>query len=217
MHISVSKSASNRLTGKHQVDEQRASILDAAEKLFLENGLENTRMIDIAAQAQVTKVTLYRYFANRDEIAVQIQARMLGKINNLVGQADHEHTLEGHRELVRAVIRNFPRLRDAYCYIGMFDKIYLDHPSDQALTRWTKDQLLHLGGGPEEAERNARSGSDPVVVIMNTVTWFLEKLALRGELTWSNQDVPLEEHLKIFEDMVMGYFDRLIEKESGNA
>ena len=43
-----------------------------------------------------------------------------------------------------------------------------------------------------------------------TRIWFLEKLALRGELTWSNKEVPLEEHLRIFEDMITGYFDRLI-------
>ena len=36
------------------MDEQRSSILDAAETLFLQNGLESTRMIDIAAQAGIT-------------------------------------------------------------------------------------------------------------------------------------------------------------------
>ena len=53
--------------------------------------------------------------------------------------------------------------------------------------------------------------SEEITVIMNTVIWFLEKLALRGELTWSNKEIPLEEHLRIFEDMITGYFDRLIE------
>lgn len=52
--------------------------------------------------------------------------------------------------------------------------------------------------------------SEELAVIMNTVIWFLEKLALRGELTWSNKNVPLEEQLRIFEDLILGYFDRLI-------
>ena len=46
---------------------------------------------------------------------------------------------------------------------------------------------------------------------MNSVIWFLEKLALRGELTWANKEIPMEEHLQIFEDMITAYFDRLIE------
>ena len=52
---------------------------------------------------------------------------------------------------------------------------------------------------------------EEINVIMNTVVWFLEKLALRGELTWSNKEIPLEEDLRIFENMITGYIDRLIE------
>ena len=70
-----SKLDTARQNGAHQVDEQRSSILDAAEALFLQNGLDSTRMIDIAAQAGITKVTLYRYFPNRDVIALEIHAR----------------------------------------------------------------------------------------------------------------------------------------------
>ena len=73
----ASQSANNRISGKHQLDEQRTAILDAAEKLFLEAGIENTRMIDIAQQAGITRVTLYRYFANRDEVAVEVHLRFI--------------------------------------------------------------------------------------------------------------------------------------------
>ena len=79
-----SKLDTGRQNGRHQVDEQRSSILDAAEALFLQNGLESTRMIDIAAQAGITKVTLYRYFPNRDVIALAIHARMMEKIVALI-------------------------------------------------------------------------------------------------------------------------------------
>jgi hypothetical protein len=48
---------------------------------------------------------------------------------------------------------------------------------------------------------------------MSTVIWFLEKLALRGELTWSNQAVPLEAHLAAFEEMITGYIDRLMDED----
>lgn len=206
-----SKSAQNRKTGKHQVEEQRASILDAAEKLFLLNGLENTPMIEIAKQAGITKVTLYRYFANRDEIALAIQVRMLGKISSQVREEDEVLTLEGQRRRAQAMIRNFGSLRDAFRYVGMFDKIYLDDAPDAALTQWTKERLAALGVGWRVG--GAAADGDPrirqIPVIMNNVIWFLEKLALRGEVTWSDQAIPLEEHLRVFEEMIMGYFDRL--------
>ena len=56
-------------------------------------------------------------------------------------------TLERHRRRAQQVIRNFARLRDAYRYIGMFDKIYLDNAPESALAQWTKAQLISGGFG----------------------------------------------------------------------
>lgn len=204
------KSAINRQTGKHQVDEQRACILEAAEKLFLQNGLENTTMVQIANQASITKVTLYRYFANRDVIAYEIHIRMMKRIISLVEQAQPVWSIASMKNLAQAMIRNFERLRDEYRYMGMFDKIYLDNPPESALTQWTKRQLLSFsweGITLEDVWLRSPEGNR-LVMVMNTVIWFLEKLALRGELTWSDRTLPIEEHLKLFEEMVLGYIER---------
>lgn len=212
MNEATSKLEASRQKGKHQVEEQRANILDAAETLFLQNGLANTNMVDIAAQAGITKVTLYRYFANRDAIALEIQARTIGKIASLVDLRDQEISLESVKELARSMIRNYRSLRDAYRYMGMFDQLYLDHPPDVPLTQWTKDQLISFHWSGETLEGIARKypQGDRYVMILSTVIWFLEKLALRGELTWSDQAVPLEAHLGSFEEMIVGYIERLM-------
>jgi AcrR family transcriptional regulator len=208
-----SQSANNRVSGKFQSNEQRDAILDAAETLFLDSGIEKTTMIEIARRAGITRVTLYRYFANRDEVAVAVHLRLMKKDAQIEAFDPQDHSLEGYQRRVQAMIRNFPQLRDRYRYTGMFDQIYLDSPRDAALTQWTFHQLLSTGFLPRPAQMASEAApfSDEINVIMSTVVWFLEKLALRGELTWSNQDVPLEEHLRKFEDMIMGYFDRLIE------
>ena len=80
MKTSFSKSANNRQNGKHQVIEPRASILAFAEKLFLQKGLEKTSIVEIARAADITKVTLYCYFADREPIANEIAEQMLNKI-----------------------------------------------------------------------------------------------------------------------------------------
>jgi len=207
-----SKSSGNRVSGKHQVDEQREAILNAAEKLFLEAGIENTRMIDIAGRAGITRVTLYRYFANRDEVAVAVHLRLMRKTSPGAQFDPSDKSLESIQRRLQFTIRNFAQLRDRYRYTGMFDKIYLDNPPDSSLTRWTFDQLIASGFSPRDANEPF---SEELTVLMNTVVWFLEKLALRGELTWSNKEVPLEEHLRVFEELIMGYLDRLIEKRDG--
>jgi hypothetical protein len=155
---------------------------------------------------------MYRYFANRDEIAVEIHMRMLAKINS-VPQIDHQlSTLDNYREGVRQILRNYSNLRDAYRYIGMFDAIYLDKAADTSITQWTKAQLMKGTLG-----ERASSGNLPqyhaygyrLEIILNAFTWFLEKLALRGELTWADPAVPLEDHLEFFEKMILRSFDLL--------
>lgn len=214
MNQAASKSEANRQMGKHQVDEQRARILDAAQKLFLQNGLENTTMVDIATEAGITKVTLYRYFSNRDVIALEIHVRMMNRIDAVADLGDQDVSLARVKKLAQAMIRNFQLLRDAYRYMGMFDQRYLDNSPDVALTQWTKNQLAltRKGVAADEKGRKVPQG-DRFVMVLNTVVWFLEKLALRGELTWSDQAVPLEEHLKLFEEMIVGYIDRFSESQ----
>lgn len=210
--MTPSKLETSRQNGDHQVEAQGASILDAAETLFLRQGLENTTMVDIAVQAGITKVTLYRYFPSRDVIAVRIWQRMIQKVMTFFGPSDQLLSLEGAREMVHVMIRNFETLRDAYRFIGMFDQFYLDHPPDTGITQWTKQEWNVMWGG------EARSGDGTVVspemqrciVIMSAVIWFLEKVALRGEVAMDDLGIPLEEQLAIFEEMVLGYIERLL-------
>ncbi len=212
MSRALSRSAANRLNGKHQVEAQRASILDAAEQLFLKRGIDNTRMVDIAAAAGITKVTLYRYFPDRDEIALAIHIRMMNRIAAHVEPATPDCSpAENVRRLAQSMIRNFETLRDAYRYMALFDTLYLDHPPDTALTQWAKHQIATLAsqGMTQSGLSRAAPLDQRFSLVLNTVVWFLEKLALRGELTWSDRAIPLREHLALFEQMIVGFIDRL--------
>jgi AcrR family transcriptional regulator len=210
MNSQTSKLETNRQTGRNQVSEQRASILDAAERLFLQNGIVHTKMVDIAAEVGITKITLYRYFPNRDMIALEIHERMINKIAAQVDVDEWDVSFETARKMARSMIRNYESLKDAYRYMGMFDNQYLDNPPESAMAQWTKNQLLAFtmkGANIADLSRQATQGNR-FVMVLSTVIWFLEKLALRGELTWSDQSVPLEEHLRLFEEMILGYIER---------
>lgn len=50
----------------------RDNILRATEKLFLEKGIENTSMDNIAKEAEYSKATIYVYFKNKDELISSI-------------------------------------------------------------------------------------------------------------------------------------------------
>ncbi|MBN1565808.1 MAG: TetR/AcrR family transcriptional regulator [Anaerolineae bacterium] len=207
-----SRAAINRQQGKHQVDEQRDNILAAAEMLFLHHGLEKTKMIDIATQAGITKMTLYRYFPNLDPIAFEVAGRMLETISTIAARSiDQEVTgLAAIRENCLGMIREFVTLRSAYRYIGMFDHLYGDkYPSDE-LASWYKKRIFDLmDAWPFSKADLDQQGYAQVITLLNTIMSFLEKMAARGELMAEEQEVPLQTQLAAFEEIVLVYLKTL--------
>ncbi len=59
--------------------ETRRRILDAARKLFAENGLENTTTRAIALEAKIATGTLFNYFPNKEAIAMTFVSEALGE------------------------------------------------------------------------------------------------------------------------------------------
>lgn len=62
--------------------ESRDRILDAAAQLFAERGVANTSTNRIAAHAGTSIGSLYRYFADKDEIVGALRARLLAAVED---------------------------------------------------------------------------------------------------------------------------------------
>jgi AcrR family transcriptional regulator len=58
-------------------ERQRRRILEAAEKLFDEHGLDRVTMADITSASGVRTSTIYQYFSNKDEIVWAILSEVL--------------------------------------------------------------------------------------------------------------------------------------------
>lgn len=53
-------------------ENQRERILEVAENLFIRKGIESVTFSDIAEEARLTRATVYRYFASKEQIAQEI-------------------------------------------------------------------------------------------------------------------------------------------------
>ena len=200
----TSQAARKRSIGKHQVDERRESILAEAEQLFLVQGLEATSMIDIAQSAGISKVTLYRYFPDKNPIAFEIAARMLDRITIRCGV--HDRTLSDAERIQASLInmiRRFDELREAYRYIGLFDHLYASSYPSQQLADWYKERIERAGRQLFAGELDiAPAIHHSVVTLINVIMSFLEKMAARGELMGDEQGVDLRLQLAAFERFI---------------
>ncbi|MCX7619845.1 MAG: TetR/AcrR family transcriptional regulator [Acidimicrobiales bacterium] len=57
----------------------RERLVDAAEACIDRFGLSKTTLEDVAAEAQVSRATIYRYFGNRDELILEVLLRELDR------------------------------------------------------------------------------------------------------------------------------------------
>lgn len=53
---------------QHYYDARRDSILDAAKRLFVRNGVGNATMQEIAEEADLSAGAIYRYFLNKEDL-----------------------------------------------------------------------------------------------------------------------------------------------------
>jgi AcrR family transcriptional regulator len=65
----------------------RTQLLDAAARLFVEQGVAAVGMADVARAAGCSRATLYRYYANRDELRVAFVDREARRIGDEVAAA----------------------------------------------------------------------------------------------------------------------------------
>ena len=63
-------------------DKKRLNILDAAEQLFFECGVEHATMDQIAKAAQASKRTVYNHFSTKDELFQAILTRMFEQLDD---------------------------------------------------------------------------------------------------------------------------------------
>lgn len=123
-------------------DLKRQMILDAAERIFQQEGLDGAHMRAIAREAGYTVSALYKYYASKEEIYADLLAASLDRLHATVEgatPADAEPTLR---------LRSRAR--------GFFD-FYLAHPRELDLGFYLFRGLQPLGLNPElDATLNRR-------------------------------------------------------------
>jgi AcrR family transcriptional regulator len=85
--------------------QRRNSIIDAAEKRFLESGFDRVSMDDIALDLELSKPALYRYFKNKESLYYAVVLRGMVILRDTIKKAvEKEKT---GREKVLGFIRSF--------------------------------------------------------------------------------------------------------------
>lgn len=78
---------------QREKQKRRNDIVDAAEKVFFSQGMENATMDDVASEAELSKGTLYIYFASKEDLYLAITKRGLDILTNMFKKASAKTAL----------------------------------------------------------------------------------------------------------------------------
>ena len=104
VHVSPEHDDAAQTSPRQLKSVRRSQLLRSAKRLFAERGFLAVRLEDIGRAADVTGPAIYRHFANKEallvELLVEISTRLLAGARQVVGDTDHPNaTLHGLIEL----------------------------------------------------------------------------------------------------------------------
>jgi AcrR family transcriptional regulator len=71
----MSRSSPSRLAAPTSTDDARERILAAAERCIDRHGIRKTTMDDVACEVGLSRPSVYRYFADRDDLLIELIVR----------------------------------------------------------------------------------------------------------------------------------------------
>jgi AcrR family transcriptional regulator len=132
----------------------KEKIIAAAEKMFIQNGIMGTQMKDIALEVNINRRTLYRYFPTKDELAFEIEMKVMEQISSYLASEMEgiPADLSGFEKVKVYFERvDLSKIRRQIRFTAEFDRHFRnDYPSEQLRDEFLdvldpqSDVLFHL-------------------------------------------------------------------------
>ncbi len=118
--------------------QSRSAIIEAGQVLFLRQGIASTTMGEIAEQARVSRVTVYRHFPECGAIAFEVYNRMLESILEATRAEVPAGVsgLDAARQCLNALFSAYPGHETAFRFCAAFSAYYAMEERSDELAEW---------------------------------------------------------------------------------
>ncbi len=199
----------------YQIDETRDKILEIAEDMFIDKGLYETKMKDLAVAIGISRTSLYRYYRDKLDLSLAIVRLRMNEINDNERVEKQTASLSDGLSKVETLLRTrwlSPELKDTYRFLAEFDAYYsgsripdgFREKMEEVLNENRVDHLLisYLQEGQKDG--TIRKDQELMMmekVLINGVRSLHHRLILRGailvEMDLADLDFMMDEYLKI--------------------
>ncbi|GAA3432689.1 TetR/AcrR family transcriptional regulator [Kutzneria kofuensis] len=158
-------------------DERRSQLIRAATTAFARAGFAATSLDDVAQQAGVTKVLIYRHFASKAELYLGVLTDVRDRVRSAVGSADGYNS-DTVRAFAQAACDDPDGFRLLFRHAAREDQF--SAYADELFRDATRIAMGHLRGRVEPAARR------------RWLADLLPRITIEVTLSWLDADRPIE-------------------------
>ncbi len=185
-------------------ESRRDTIVAASQKVFYEKGIEHTTMRDIAAEAELSKATLYLYFTDKEELTFEILYLTLLKVEELIeGAASEKERGYDKLQAITEAYLHFYREYPQYTYFSLVMDQYANAVSQgNKGAQRCMEKIYHIQNRIREfleqgiADGSVRSDVEAdktAVFFIHVVTSFMKQVLILKNLAGPNNNYSPEE------------------------
>lgn len=190
-------------------------IVSAAERLFLELGLDSVQMQDIANEAEVGVATVFRYFPKKDKLIVAVAIQNLERILPAFEQiASSPKTAYARLEDVLTYLiedpdeSNSSKFREAFESYASFTKEPLPDIDDYIeIQRQISNSLNPIieDAKTDGSIRTDLSIKETLITIINTFGNFVNNVVLKAPISFLEEDIEPQIQQRVLKDILLSY------------
>ena len=190
----------------------RSAIIEAGQVLFLEQGIASTTMGEIADQAGVSRVTVYRHFPECGAIAFEVYNRMLESILEATRAEVPSGVsgLDAARHCLKALFTAYPAQESAFRLCAAFSSYYaLEERSDEQAEWYDAREFRGLADACGEffGSQLDQATANRLMALTDAAASGLGSLALASA---PQNQTNVETRLRNLEEMVLEHFNAVI-------
>jgi len=107
-----------RARNDNQVTQRRQEILDACKKLLLENGYEDTTLLDVSKLISVGRTTIYNYFPTKEDMFLELCVNeckpIIEEMNDLYDKASKSDPYQSFYDMIITLLKKYKYLFEYY-------------------------------------------------------------------------------------------------------
>ncbi|MFS0785562.1 TetR/AcrR family transcriptional regulator [Shouchella sp. 1P09AA] len=193
------------------------SIIQTAEMLFLEHGLDQVQMQDVADKEEIGIATLFRYFPKKDRLIVAVASHNLEKHVSSFFEIVYEDipaydrliklfdllTIDSSDTLSKSAV-----FREAFESYASFSQEPLDTIQDYIDTqKRVADLVLHLvdEGVRDKSFRSDIPVKETIITAINSYGTFGSNITLKSPITYLEEDIAPHRQQQRLKEMLLLY------------